>query len=294
MPNIPISKSKWKWFILGLTFTFLYLPIVILIIYSFNESRLVTVWSYFSTKWYSALFHDAALMKAVRLSLTIGVLSASMAVILGTLTSFVLSRFRRFPTDRAFSLMITAPLVMPDVIMGLSMLLMFIALGQVFDLFSQRGMLTIWIAHVTFCTSYVYVVVSSRLKEVDRSIEEAAMDLGASPWKVFILITLPSIFPAIIAGWLLAFTLSLDDLVIASFVSGPSSTTLPIKIFSSVRMGISPKINALATIIILVVSIATLIAWVMMARSEKRRQQSIRAAKRDAELMDPEHHPDVS
>lgn len=293
MSNIPVSKSKWKWLILSLTMAFLYLPILILIIYSFNASRLVTVWAGFSTKWYGALFHDTMLMHAVQLSLTIGVLSASAAVVLGTISAFVLGRLNRFPGERAFSFMISAPLVMPDVIMGLSMLLMFIALGQVFDLFSERGMLTIWIAHVTFCTSYVYVVVSSRLKEVDRSIEEAAMDLGAPPWKVFVLITLPSIFPAIVAGWLLAFTLSLDDLVIASFVSGPSATTLPIAVFSSVRMGISPKINALATIIVAVVSVATLIAWWLMSRAEKRHQQAVRAAKRDEQLMAPEHHPDV-
>ncbi|MFM2485387.1 ABC transporter permease subunit [Celerinatantimonas yamalensis] len=291
MGDIPVSKSKWKWLILITTFAFLYLPILILIVYSFNQSRLVTVWAGFSTKWYGALFHDVMLMSSVRLSLTIGVLSASTAVVLGTIAAFVLARLQRFPGRGAFSFMITAPLVMPDVIMGLSMLLMFIALGQVFDLFAERGILTIWIAHVTFCTSYVHVVVSSRLREVDRSIEEAAMDLGAPPWKVFVLITLPSIFPAIIAGWLLAFTLSIDDLVIASFVSGPSATTLPIAVFSSVRMGVSPKINALATLIVVVVSLATLAAWWIMSRAEKRRQQSIKASQRDEQLTTPEHYP---
>lgn len=293
MSDIPVSKSKLKWVILLTTFAFLYIPIIILIIYSFNESRLVAVWAGFSTKWYGALFHDSLLMNGIRLSLTIGLLAASTAVVMGTIAAFVLNRMGTFKGETLFSFMIGAPLVMPDVIIGLAMLLLFIALGQVFSLFANRGILTIWIAHVTFCTSYVYVVISSRLREVDRSIEEAAMDLGAPPWKVFFLITLPSIFPAIIAGWLLAFTLSLDDLVITSFVSGPSSTTLPIAVFSSVRLGLSPKINALATIIVTVVSIATLIAWWLMSRSEKRRQQEIKAAQRDEQLVMPAHHGSV-
>jgi putrescine transport system permease protein len=217
-------------------------------------------------------------MGGVKLSLLIGFLSASAAVVLGTIAAFVLNRFGKFRGETGFAFMITAPLVMPEVITGLSLLLLFIALGQVFDIFSQRGMLTIWIAHVTFCTAYVTVVVSSRLQEVDRSIEEAAMDLGAPPWKVFFQITLPTIAPAILAGWLLAFTLSLDDLVIASFVSGPSATTLPMVVFSSVRLGVSPKINALATLIILAVACATFIAWWLMAKAEKRRQLEMKLA----------------
>ncbi|GEM81394.1 ABC transporter permease subunit [Vibrio superstes] len=271
MNDIPVYKSKLKWAILAAGFTFLYLPIFILIIFSFNENRLVTVWSGFSFKWYFELLEDDLLMGGVKLSLIIGFLSASAAVVLGTIAAFVVSRFGKFRGETGFAFMITAPLVMPEVITGLSLLLLFIAMGQVFDLFSQRGMLTIWIAHVTFCTAYVTVVVSSRLQEVDRSVEEAAMDLGAPPWKVFFQITLPSIAPAILAGWLLAFTLSLDDLVIASFVSGPSATTLPMVVFSSVRLGVSPKINALATLTILAVSCATFIAWWVMARAEKRR-----------------------
>lgn len=273
MNDIPVYNNKWKWMILGLGFAFLYLPILILIIYSFNENRLVTVWSGFSFKWYSELFDDDLLMGGVKLSLLIGFLSASAAVVLGTIAAFVLNRFGKFRGETGFAFMITAPLVMPEVITGLSLLLLFIAMGQVFDLFNQRGMMTIWIAHVTFCTAYVTVVVSSRLQEVDRSIEEAAMDLGAPPWKVFVQITLPTIAPAIVAGWLLAFTLSLDDLVIASFVSGPSATTLPMVVFSSVRLGVSPKINALATLIILAVSCATFIAWWVLAKAEKRRLQ---------------------
>ncbi|CAM3096147.1 ABC transporter permease subunit [Vibrio rarus] len=269
--NIPVYNSKLKWAILAAGFTFLYLPIFILIIYSFNENRLVTVWSGFSFKWYFELLEDDLLMGGVKLSLIIGFLSASAAVVLGTIAAFVVSRFGKFRGETGFAFMITAPLVMPEVITGLSLLLLFISMGQVFDLFSQRGMMTIWIAHVTFCTAYVTVVVSSRLQEVDRSVEEAAMDLGAPPWKVFFQITLPSISPAILAGWLLAFTLSLDDLVIASFVSGPSATTLPMVVFSSVRLGVSPKINALATLTILAVAAATFIAWWLMARAEKRR-----------------------
>ncbi|MCJ2378225.1 ABC transporter permease subunit [Vibrio sp. ZSDZ34] len=278
MNAIPVYKNKWKWMILAAGFTFLYLPILILIIYSFNESRLVTVWSGFSIKWYFELFEDDLLMGGVKLSLIIGFLSASAAVVLGTVAAFVLNRFGKFHGETSFAFMITAPLVMPEVITGLSLLLLFIAMGQMFELFSQRGMLTIWIAHVTFCTAYVTVVVSSRLQEVDRSIEEAAMDLGAPPWKVFFQITLPTIAPAILAGWLLAFTLSLDDLVIASFVSGPSATTLPMVVFSSVRLGVSPKINALATLIILAVACATFIAWWVMAKAEKRRQLEMKLA----------------
>lgn len=278
MDAIPVYKTKWKWAILAAGLTFLYLPILILIIYSFNENRLVTVWSGFSIKWYFELLEDDLLMGGVKLSLLIGFLSASAAVVLGTTAAFVLNRFGKFRGETGFAFMITAPLVMPEVITGLSLLLLFIALGQVFDIFSQRGMLTIWIAHVTFCTAYVTVVVSSRLQEVDRSIEEAAMDLGAPPWKVFFQITLPTIAPAILAGWLLAFTLSLDDLVIASFVSGPSATTLPMVVFSSVRLGVSPKINALATLIILAVACATFIAWWLMAKAEKRRQLEMKLA----------------
>ncbi|MCZ4292747.1 ABC transporter permease subunit [Vibrio sinaloensis] len=278
MDAIPVYKTKWKWAILAAGLTFLYLPILILIIYSFNENRLVTVWSGFSIKWYFELLEDDLLMGGVRLSLMIGFLSASAAVVLGTIAAFVLNRFGKFRGETGFAFMITAPLVMPEVITGLSLLLLFIALGQVFDIFSQRGMLTIWIAHVTFCTAYVTVVVSSRLQEVDRSIEEAAMDLGAPPWKVFFQITLPTIAPAILAGWLLAFTLSLDDLVIASFVSGPSATTLPMVVFSSVRLGVSPKINALATLIILAVACATFVAWWVMAKAEKRRQLEMKLA----------------
>ncbi|HIG36179.1 MAG TPA: ABC transporter permease subunit [Oceanospirillaceae bacterium] len=265
--------SNWsKWF-LSLGFFFLYAPIIILVIFSFNKSELVTVWAGFSFRWYGELFRDPQMLGAAWISLKIAVLAASAAVVLGTMASIVMVRMGAFKGKTAFTSMITAPLVMPEVITGLSLLLLFVAMGQTLGWPGQRGMLTIWIAHVTFCTAFVAVVVSSRLQELDESIEEAAQDLGAPPWKVFFLVTLPIIAPALMSGWLLAFTLSLDDLVIASFVSGPGATTLPMQVFSSVRMGISPQINALATIIIGLASIAVLVAWWIA------RREGIRAVK---------------
>ncbi len=263
---------------LALGFFFLYAPILSLIVYSFNESRLVTVWSGFSVKWYGELFRDAQLMSAAWVSLQVAFWTACAAVVLGTLAAMVMTRMRHFPGKTVFGGLITAPLVMPEVITGLSILLLFVSIGPVIGIGEQRGMLTIWIAHVTFCMAFVTVVISSRLAELDRSLEEAAMDLGANRVKVFFVITLPIIAPALVSGWLLAFTLSLDDLVIASFVSGPSSTTLPMKVFSSVRLGVSPKINALASLMILVVSLAALIGWWVMTREEKRRQRDIQLA----------------
>ncbi len=279
MNTIPVSRSWARPVILWLGFGFLYAPMLLLIIYSFNSSRLVTVWAGWSTQWYGELLADDMMMQAVGLSLTIAFFAASTAVVLGTVAGFVLTRIGRFRGESSFAFMITAPLVMPEVITGLSLLLLFVAMGDLVGWPAQRGMSTIWIAHVTFCTAYVAVVVSSRLRELDRSLEEAAMDLGARPLKVFFVITLPIIAPAIIAGWLLAFTLSLDDLVIASFVSGPNATTLPMVVFSSVRLGVSPKINALATIIIVIVSLVTFVGWWLMARAEKRRAQEAAAAR---------------
>ena len=223
MNNLPVVRSPWRIVILLLGFTFLYAPMLMLVIYSFNSSKLVTVWAGWSTRWYGELLRDDAMMSAVGLSLTIAACAATAAAILGTIAAVVLVRFGRFRGSNGFAFMITAPLVMPDVITGLSLLLLFVALAHAIGWPADRGMLTIWLAHVTFCTAYVAVVISSRLRELDRSIEEAAMDLGATPLKVFFVITLPMIMPAIISGWLLAFTLSLDDLVIASFVSGPGS-----------------------------------------------------------------------
>ena len=252
-------------------FGFLYIPMLILVIYSFNASRLVTVWAGFSTKWYVELFKDQQLLDAAWMSLKIAFLTACMSLVMGILASLALVRLGRFRGKMSFAGMITAPLVMPEVITGLSLLLLFVAMEKSFGWPGGRGMLTIWIAHVTFSTAFVTVILSSRLKEIDRSLEEAGMDLGASPLKVFFVITIPIITPALLAAWLLAFTLSLDDLVIASFVSGPGSTTLPMKVFSSVRLGISPKINALASIIIALVSLGVLTAgWIVRGWERKK------------------------
>lgn len=267
------SVSRFNKVCLAIGFFFLYAPMIVLMVYSFNGSDRVNVWAGFSLKWYGELFRDDAIMSAVWVSLKLAFASASAAVVMGTLASLVLTRAGKFRGKTLFGGMVTAPLVMPEVITGLSLLLLFVGLANSIGWPEQRGFITIWIAHVTFCMAYVTVVVSSRLSEMDRSLEEAAMDLGASPVKTFLLITLPIISPALVSGWLLAFTLSLDDLVIASFVSGPSSTTLPMIVFSSVRLGLSPKINALATIMILVVFTAAIISYWLVAKNEKKQTQ---------------------
>ena len=272
-----MRQRATTWTVLGLGFAFLYIPVIILMVYSFNESRLATVWSGFSFKWYGELFRDKQMLQAAWVSIKVAFWTATAAVVLGTMAALVMTRMRRFPGKTLFGALITAPLVMPEVIIGLSILLMFVSLGQLVGL-QPRGILSIWIAHVTFTLAFVTVVVSSRLSELDKSLEEAAMDLGANRIKVFFLITLPIIAPALVSGWLLAFTLSLDDVVIASFVAGPNSTTLPMKVFSSVRLGVSPKINALATLMIAAVSVAAVIAWWLMSRDEKRRKRDMQMA----------------
>ena len=254
-------------------YAFLYVPIALLIVYSFNESRLVTVWSGFSTKWYAELIHNDTLLDAALLSFQVAAVSATLAVLLGTCAGLALVRFGRFRGRTLFGGMITAPLVMPEVITGLSLLLLFVAMEQWLGWPDGRGITTITIAHTTFTMSYVAVVIQSRLAGMDGSLEEAAMDLGARPAKVFFVITLPLIAPALVAGWLLAFTLSLDDVVVASFVSGPGSTTLPMVIFSSVKFGISPQINALATLMVLVVATGIFVASIVMARQERQRKR---------------------
>ena len=244
-------------------YAFLYGPIVSLVIYSFNESKLVTVWGGFSTKWYGELLKNDALLNAALQSFKIATLSATVATVLGTLAAIALTRFGRFFGRSSMQGVLMAPLVMPEVLLGLTMLLLFVAMDQLIGWPHQRGLLTISIAHTTFTIAYVVVVMQSRLKTVDRSLEEAALDLGARPVKVFFLITLPLITPALLSSWLLAFTLSLDDLVIASFTSGPGSTTLPMIVFSSVRLGVNPQINALATVLLLsVISGIVLATWV--------------------------------
>ncbi len=276
-----VRGNRWlSWSVLGLGFGFLYLPILLLMIYSFNESKLATVWSGFSTRWYGELFNNRQILDALWISLKVAFWTACASTVLGTMAAMVMTRFKRFPGKTVFGALITAPLVMPEVILGFSLMTLLVAMGGIPG-FPARGVTSIWIAHVTFTLSFVTVVVSSRLQELDRSLEEAAMDLGAGRLKVFLQITLPIIAPALVAGWLLAFTLSLDDVVIASFVAGPSSTTLPMKVFASVRMGIKPEINALATLMVLAVSLAAVVGWFVTARGEKRRQRDMQMGLQD-------------
>ncbi len=270
---------RFSWFnttALTLGFAFLYLPMIILIVYSFNESRLVTVWAGFSTKWYGELLQNELFLDAAWVTLQVAVVSSTFATVLGTMAAYVLVRAGRFSGRTLFSGMIYAPLVMPEVITGLSLLLLFIGIGL------DRGVLTIILAHTTFSMCYVSVVVSSRLVAFDRSLEEAALDLGCTPWEAFRLVTLPIIAPAVISGWLLAFTLSLDDLVIASFTAGPAATTLPIRIFSSVRLGVSPEINALSTIMIGIVTVGVITASLISKNAALRQRAEEQAAERAA------------
>ncbi len=257
---------------LTLGFAFLYLPLVLLIIYSFNASRLVTVWGGFSTEWYAALFHDRELLTAAWVTLRIAFLSATVATILGTLAAIALVRLGRFRGRALFSGMIYAPLVMPDVILGVSLLLFFVATGV------ARGFWTIVLAHVTFSMCYATVIIQSRLLTFDRSLEEAAQDLGATPFRTFVQVTLPIILPAVLAGWVLAFTLSLDDLVVASFTTGPGATTLPIKIYSQVKRGVTPEINALSALLVSVVTVGVIIVSIVSKRREVERQRAERLA----------------
>jgi putrescine transport system permease protein len=263
---------------LALGLAFLYIPIFSLIVYSFNKSRLVTVWGGFSTKWYGELLHNQQILDAAWLSLKVAAVTATLAVALGTLAGLALARFGRFKGRTLFSAMATAPLVMPEVITGLSLLLLFVTLEQLIGWPSGRGMTTIIIAHVTFAMAYVTVIVQSRLSQMDDSLEEAALDLGARPAKVFFVVTLPIILPALLSGWLLAFTLSLDDLVIASFVAGPGASTLPMVIFSKVRMGVSPDINALATVLIAIVAFGVAFAGYWMARQQRNEARDAQMA----------------
>lgn len=271
-----VPPLLWLWLVAG--FAFLYVPIGSLILFSFNESKLVTVWSGFSTRWYAALMHNEQILGAAWLSVKIAAVSAALAVVLGTAVAVALARFGAFRGRALLSGLATAPLVMPEVITGLSLLLLFVALEQAVGWPAGRGSLTIVIAHTTFALAYVAVIVQSRLAGMDPSLEEAAMDLGARPAKVFFVITLPIILPALVSGFLLAFTLSLDDLVIASFVSGPGSTTLPMVIYSKVRLGLSPEINALATLLVLVVTVGVVAATILLRRAERIRQRDARMA----------------
>ena len=267
--NGGIPRLLKLWLAAGLLF--LYGPIASVILFSFNESKLVTVWAGFSTRWYTALFQNEQILAAAALSLKIGLASGVLAVILGTMVAVVMSRFGRFRGRALLAGLATAPLVMPEVITGLSLLLLFVAMEQALGWPAGRGVPTIVIAHTTFSLAYVAVIVQSRLVGMDRSLEEAALDLGARPAKVFFVITLPLIMPALVSGFLLAFTLSLDDLVIASFVSGPGASTLPMVIYSKVRLGLSPEINALATLLVVVVAMGVGAAGLLMARAHRAR-----------------------
>ena len=261
---------------------FLYIPMVLLVIYSFNYSKLVPVWGGWSTRWYTVLFESADVWEAVALSLKVATVNACFATLLGTLAGLALVRFGSFKGRTLFSGMITAPLVMPEVITGLSLLLLFITLKELIGWPDKRGFTTITIAHITFSMAYVAVIIQSRLAGMSQDLEEAAQDLGAKPFRVMTDITMPLIAPGMLAGWLLAFTLSLDDLIIATFVSGPGATTMPMLIYSRVRLGLRPDINALATIIIVVVAIGVILAGWIMFRQQKRRELELAMSSEEA------------
>ena len=269
------NNGKRSRFLISVTcfgLAFLYVPMILLVFYSFNYSKIVPVWGGFSTRWYTRLFQSEEVWEAVSLSLKIATVNACFATLLGTLAGLALVRFGSFKGRTLFTGMITAPLVMPEVITGLSLLLLFITLGDVIGWPEKRGFTTITIAHITFSMAYVAVIIQSRLAGMSQDLEEAAQDLGAKPFRVMIDITMPLIAPGMLAGWLLSFTLSLDDLIIASFVSGPGAVTLPMLIYSRVRLGLRPDINALATIIIVVVAVGVLLAGWIMLRQQRQRE----------------------
>jgi putrescine transport system permease protein len=270
-------RSRFLLSVLAFGYAFLYIPLLSVIFYSFNDSRLATVWGGFSTRWYGELFRNEQILDAALLSLRIAFSAATLATIFGTMAGLALTRFGKFRGRTLFSGMITSPLVMPEVITGLSLLLLFVSLQQIIGWPAQRGFMTITIAHTTFAMAYVTVIIQSRLSGMDQSLEEAAMDLGGKPLRVVFDITLPLIAPAMIAGWLLAFTLSLDDLVIASFVSGPGGSTLPMVIFSKVKLGVTPDINALATLIIVFITVAVSLAYLAARRSQRQNEKNMQA-----------------
>ncbi len=262
---------------LALGYLFLYLPILVLIVFSFNSSRQDMVWTGFSTRWYAELLNDTEIITGFGLSLKIAVLAACASVVLGTFAAFALNRYQRFGGRVLFSGMVSAPLVMPEVIIGLSLLLMLVSAQKLFG-FPERGIFTIWIGHTLLGMAYAAVVVQSRLQEMSKSLEEAAMDLGCRPHQVFFLVTLPNITQALASAWLLTFTLSLDDVVLSAFLSGPGSSTMPIVIFSRARLGLDPRVNAVAALTILAVTIAVIVSSVWLARAERLRQRQIAAA----------------
>ena len=261
-----MSRAGFAVGMLGFGYAFLYLPLALVMFYSFNESRLVTVWGGFSTKWWSALFANEAMLRAAWLSLRIALVSASLAAVIGLAAGYALARAPRFPGRSLFGGLVIAPMVMPEVVMGISMLLLFVGAERLFG-GPDRGFLTITLAHATFSISFVAIVVQARLADFDRSLEEAAMDLGATPWVTFRTVTLPLIAPAVGSGWLLAFTLSLDDLILTQFVAGAQSQTLPMRVYSSVRLGVDPQINVLATVVVTVAACALILSgWLTRRR----------------------------
>jgi len=267
--------------VLAFGFAFFYIPILSMMVYSFNASRLATVWGGFSTKWYVSLFSNKQVIDALLLSLKIALISSSVATVIGAMAGIVLARFSRFRGRTLFSGLVIAPLIMPEVITGISLLLFFIMMADWIGWPGARGFTTITLAHITFSAVFVTTIVQARMAQSDRAIEEAAMDLGSRPWQVMFDVTLPVIFPAILSGWLLAFTISLDDVVITAFTTGPGSTTLPLLIWSKVKLGVTPDINALATLMVLAVGIGVVAAGIIMNRAEKRRLAEERLAFRD-------------
>jgi putrescine transport system permease protein len=266
------------WLVLG--FLFLYLPMLTLVVFSFNHSRLPSHWGGFSLEWYAKLADDSEIINGLWLSLKIAVLSATGSIVLGTMAAFALVKYKRFPGSTLFSGMVSAPLVMPEVIQGLSLLLMLVAIQHAIG-FPERGLVTIWLGHLMMGMAYATVVVKARLQTLNPQLEEAAMDLGARPWQVFTLVTLPMIAQSLVSAWLLTFSLSLDDVVVSAFLSGPGATTMPLVIFSRARLGLDPSVNAVATVIIAVVAIGVAIASIWVARTERRRSAEISAAYRD-------------
>jgi len=254
-----IGRARFAFTVLGFGYAFLYLPLALVMVYSFNESRLVTVWAGFSVKWWGALFANEAMLQAAWLSIRIAFVSATAAAVIGLAAGYALARARRFPGRSLFGSLVIAPMVMPEVVMGISMLLLFVGAERLLG-GPERGFLTIALAHTTFSIAFVAIVVQARLADFDRSLEEAAMDLGATPWVTFLTVTLPLIAPAVGSGWLLAFTLSLDDLILTQFVAGAQSQTLPMRVYSSVRLGVDPQINVLATLVVAVAACALILS----------------------------------
>lgn len=271
-------SSTFLFSVLCFGFAFLYIPILSMIFFSFNKSRLVTVWGGFSTHWYGKLFDNQQILKAAILSIEIALVSATIATILGTMAGLAIARFRRFRGRAMFSGLIIAPLIMPEVITGISSLMLFIWMAEWIGWPGKRDFTTITIAHITFSMTYVATIIQARLSSMDMSVEEAAMDLGSKPWQALKDVTLPIIAPAILSGWLLAFTISLDDVVISAFTTGPGSTTLPLMIWSKVKLGVTPDINALATIIVLVVATGVIAASIIMTRADRKRERDIQMA----------------